>query len=84
MEDTRRQWILEELSQPDKVAVKKYVLTSKELEEKIEKIVAMKLKNNKDLEAQSVQISKNVLTQLFKALWVKRNFWKSGLSNKST
>lgn len=84
MDDTKRKWILEELSQTDKVEAKKYVLTSKELEDKIAKIVAMKLKNNREMDDQVVLITKNVLTQLFKALWVKRNFWKSGLSNKAT
>lgn len=76
--------ILEELSQADKAEAKKYVMDSKELEAKIAKIVQQKLKNNRELENQSVEISKNVLTQLFKALWVKRNFWKAGLSNKAT
>jgi uncharacterized protein (DUF169 family) len=84
MNNAKREWILEELSQSDKVEAKKYVLTSKELEDKIAKIVAMKLKNNRDMDDQVVLITKNVLTQLFKALWVKRSFWKSGLSNKST
>jgi len=76
--------ILEELSQADKSEAKKYVIDSKDLEAKIGKIVQQKLMNNRELENQSVEISKNVLTQLFKALWVKRNFWKSGLSNKAT
>ena len=29
-----------------------------------------------------VDITKNVLTQLYKALWVKRSVWKNMLSNK--
>jgi len=83
MDKNREDWILEELGQKDKVEVKKYILTSQDLEDKINKIVQIKL-NNRDMDDQVVQITKNVLTQLFKALWVKRNFWKSGLSNKST
>ena len=80
----RKERILEELNQTDKIEVKKYVLTSKDLEAKINKIVAAKLKNNKDMDDQVVLITKNVLTQLFKALWVKRSFWKSTLTNKGT
>jgi hypothetical protein len=30
-----------------------------------------------------VEITTNVLTQLYKNLWIKRNFWKTGLTNKS-
>ena len=81
---TRKERILEELSQADKSAAKKYVIDSRDLEDKIAKIVKEKLKNNREMDDQVVQITKNVLTQLFKALWVKRNFWKSGLSNKTT
>jgi transcriptional regulator NrdR family protein len=83
MDANRRKLIIEKLSAEDKSAVKKYVLTSKELEDKINKIVKDKLKNNKELEGEVIEISKNVLTQLFKAFWVKRNFWRSGLTNKS-
>jgi len=82
--DNRKERILEELTQSDKIEVKKYVLTSRDLEEKINKIVKAKLKNNKEMDDQVVQITKNVLTQLFKALWVKRSFWKSTLSNRAT
>tara|TARA_R110000868_G_scaffold145027_1_gene364851 strand:- start:1808 stop:2056 length:249 start_codon:yes stop_codon:yes gene_type:complete len=81
---TRKERILEELSQADKSAAKKYVIDSRDLEDKIAKIVKEKLKNNREMDDQVVQITKNVLTQLFKALWVKRNFWSSGLSNKPT
>jgi hypothetical protein len=83
MDSNRRKLIIEELTAADKSEAKKYILTSKELEEKVNKIVRDKLKNNKDLEGEIIEISKNVLTQLFKAFWVKRNFWRSGLTNKS-
>lgn len=60
------------------------VISSAELQKKIEKMVADKIKNDKALEDKVVEISRNVLTQLFKALWTKRSFWKSGLSNKAS
>ena len=56
----------------------------KALQKKIEKMVADKIKGDKGLEDKMVEISRNVLTQLFKALWTKRSFWKSGLSNKAS
>jgi len=84
MDNNRKERILEELAQSDKIEVKKYILTSTELEAKINKIVKAKLKGNRDMDDQVVKITKNVLTQLFKALWVKRSFWKAGLSNKAT
>jgi len=49
---------------------------------KIEKIVKDRIKNEKELEDKVVEITKNVLTQLFKALWVKKSFWRDNLNNK--
>lgn len=60
------------------------ILGTAELQKKIEKMVADKIKGDKALEDKMVEISRNVLTQLFKALWTKRSFWKSGLSNKAS
>jgi hypothetical protein len=60
------------------------VLGTAELQKKIEKMVSDKIKGDKALEDKVVEISRNVLTQLFKALWTKRSFWKSGLSNKAS
>ena len=37
----------------------------------------------KYLEDKVVDITRNVLTQLYKNLWVKRAFWRNNLSNKS-
>jgi len=51
---------------------------------KIEAIVKDKLKDNKDLEDRVVEISKNVLTQLFKTLYIKRASWRDNLSNKNS
>ena len=60
------------------------VLNSRDLKDIIGKIVAAQLKKNPEIEDQVVSISKNVITQLYKALWVKRSFWQSHLSNKSS
>jgi hypothetical protein len=57
-------------------------LKSKDFEDKINKIVKDKIKTDKALEDKVVEITKNVLTQLYKTLWVKRSVWKNNLSNK--
>lgn len=62
--------------------VKIYMDTA-EFKSKIEKIVKDKLKNNKELEDKIVDITGNVITQLYKTLWLKRTTWKNNLSNKS-
>lgn len=73
-----------EMTVKDKSDLKTYVIDSKDFETKVEKIIKGKLKGNKELEDMVVDITKNVLTQLYKTLWIKRNFWNSTLSNKST
>ena len=40
------------------------------------------LLSGKEFEDEVVKIAGNVLTQLYKALWNKRAFWKAGLKNK--
>jgi len=57
---------------------------SSEFKTKVEKIVKDRLKNEKEIEDKMVEISKNVLSQLFKTLWVKRTTWKNNLTNKSS
>ena len=75
--------INENLSKSDINKGIKVYMDSTEFKTKIEKIVKDRLKNEKELESKVVEITKNVLTQLYKTLWTKRGFWKSGLSNKS-
>ncbi len=75
--------INEELTTADiKREVKTYMDTA-EFKSKIEKIVKDRIKNDKELDDKVVEITKNVLTQLYKTLWVKRGFWKTQLSNKA-
>jgi hypothetical protein len=52
---------------------------STEFKSKVEKIVKDRLKNDKELEGKVVEITKNVLSQLYKTLWTKRGFWLSGI-----
>jgi len=83
MKDLIRQKLNEEMNKSDvKSEVKKY-MDSSEFKSKVEKIVKDRIKNEKALEDKVVDITKNVLTQLYKQLWTKRAFWKNGLSNKS-
>lgn len=59
-------------------------LGGKELKLAIEKIVKERIKTDPDLESKVVEISRNVLIQLFKTLWVKRGVWTNSLKNKSS
>lgn len=75
--------IKEELTKSDLSKEIKIYLDSNEFKKKIEKIVKDRIKNEKELEDKVVDITKNVLTQLYKTLWVKRSVWKNNLTNKS-
>jgi predicted nucleic acid-binding protein len=79
--------IEEGLSSEDRNQIKSEVtklLKSSDLKDVISTIIAKELKDNSELEKQTVQITKNVLTQLFKALWTKKSVWVSSLSNKAS
>ena len=75
--------INEELKKADVDKGIKTYMDSAEFKAKIEKIVKDRIKNEKELEDKVVEITKNVLTQLYKNLWIKRGFWRNNLSNKS-
>jgi len=75
--------INENLTKTDVSKEIKVYMDSNTFKDKVEKIVKDKLKNDKELEDKVVEITKNVLTQLYKTLWVKRGMWRSSLSNKS-
>lgn len=62
----------------------KIYIDSDTFKNKIEKIVKDRLKNDKELEGKVVEITKNVLTQLYKTLWIKRNAWRDNLTNKNS
>jgi hypothetical protein len=81
---TKNKHINETLTKSDVSKEIKIYMDSKDFKTKIEKIVKDRLKNEKELEDKVVEITKNVLTQLYKVLWVKRGVWRDNLSNKSS
>lgn len=78
-----KQRLNEDLTKSDVSKEMKIYMDSNEFKEKVEKIVKDRIKNEKGLEDKVVEITKNVLTQLFKTLWSKRGIWVNNLSNKS-
>ena len=84
MKDLIKDKLNEELTKSD---VKKEIsnfMGSSEFESKVAQIVKDKIKNEKGLEDKVVDITKNVITQLYKTLWTKRSFWSSTLKNKAS
>lgn len=81
----------EELSSSDKNDIKSMVkkeikdfLTlsrSIDFEKKVETIIKNKIKSDKDVEKYIVDVTRNVLVQLYKNLWLRRNFWSNDLKN---
>ena len=55
--------------------------TTTQFEQMVAKMVKDKIKGDKDVEDHLVKINRNVLVQLYKTLWMKRNFWADSLSN---
>lgn len=83
MKDLIRNKLNEELTRVDvKKEIKTY-MDSSDFKSKVERIVKDRIKNEKGLEDKVVEITKNVLTQLYKTLWSKRSFWSSQLKNKA-
>jgi|TARA_R110000782_G_scaffold21299_1_gene57335 hypothetical protein len=76
--------INEEVTKSDISKEVKVYMNTDEFKAKIEKIVKDKIKNNQELEDKVVEITRNVLTQLYKTLWVKRGVWTNNLTNKSS
>jgi hypothetical protein len=75
--------IKENLTKSDVSKEIKIYMDTKEFKSKIEKIVKDRIKNEKELEDKVVDITRNVLTQLYKTLWTKRATWVNNLSNKN-
>ena len=83
MKDLNKQKLDEDLTRAD---VKKEIsnfLGSAEFEAKVAKIVKDRVKNEKGIEDKIVDITKNVITQLYKTLWSKRSMWQGQLKNKA-
>jgi hypothetical protein len=52
-----------------------------QFETKVKDVVKDSLKTNKDFENKVVEITRNVLVQLYKQLWTRRSFWANDLRN---
>ncbi len=86
--------INEALTQSDKSDVKSMIKKeikdfldlnkSNDFEKKVTDIIKRKFKGDKDIEKHIVDITRNVLIQLYKNLWTRRNFWSSDLKNASS
>jgi hypothetical protein len=84
MKDIIKQKLNEEFGKKDVTKEITAFIDSATFKNKIEKIVKDKLKDDKGLEDKMVEITKNVLTQLYKTLWTRRGFWRNDLKNKSS
>ena len=85
MTDARLKYIIKEsLTQTDKnqigVMIRKEIKTAfgSDLEKKVKDIVNKEIKGTK-FQKEVVKISKDVLEQLYKELWMRRMFWKSAI-----
>jgi len=84
MKENIRKRLNENLTKSEvKNQIEKYI-DSGVFKTKIENIVKDRIRNEKALEDKVVDITKNVLTQLYKTLWTKRSFWQTKLTNKGT
>lgn len=75
--------VQENLTKSDVNKEIKIYMDSKTFNDKVSKIVKDRLKDEKELEDKVVEITKNVITQLYKTLWTKRATWMNNLSNKN-
>ena len=84
MKDIIKQRLNEEFGKKDVTKEISTLMDSKSFKDKVEKIVKDKIKSDKGLEDKVVEITTNVLTQLYKTLWTKRGFWRNDLKNKAS
>jgi len=71
----------EELTKTDVKNQFQDLIKSHDLKNKVIEIVKQHVKNDKDLEKQMLDIARNSLVQLYKTLWMKKNFWASAIKN---
>jgi len=83
MKDLIREKLNEEITKSDVKKEIRNFMGSSEFESKVAQIVKDKIKNEKGLEDKVVDITKNVITQLYKTLWTKRSMWQSHFKNKA-
>jgi hypothetical protein len=84
MNSSTRKKLTEDLTKADVSKELKIYMDTNEFKAKVEKIVKDRIKNDKALEDKVVEITRNVLTQLYKTLWNKRGIWANNLTNKSS
>jgi len=74
-----------DVEQLAKKAVKSYFESGRNIamENKIKDIVHQMVKSDRAVQDSVVDIAKNVLVQLYKALWTKKSFWMGDLKNAS-
>lgn len=75
--------ITEEIASGDVERIKKIINShlKDNIDDMVTKIVKREL-NSSATEDMIVTITANCLTQLYKALWSRRGFWKSAIANK--
>ena len=85
MNDNNLKYIIREaLTQTDEnkigVMIRKEIRSAfgNDLEKKVKDIVSKEIKGTK-FEKQVVKISKDVLEQLYRELWMRRMFWKNAI-----
>lgn len=91
IESDTKSLVSEELTATDKSDIKSIVKKEikdfldisrgSQFETKVKSIVKDSIKGDKDLENKMVEISRNVLVQLYKQLWTRRAFWANDLKN---
>jgi len=74
----------EELTKADVKDEFNTLLKTDTFKDKVNSIIKSRIKNEPELEKFVVDITKNVLTQLYKTLWTKRSFWTSTLKNQAS
>jgi len=84
MKELIRHKLNEELTKSDVKSEISNFLDSSEFRSKVTKIIKDRIKNDKDLEDKVVDITRNVMTQLYKTLWTRRSFWQSQLKNRKS
>ena len=60
--------------------VKKH-LSSTDLEKKVQELVVKNLKKDKPTKKEVASITKDVLINLYKVLWQRKNFWSNNIEN---
>lgn len=82
MKSVNKNKLLENITKSDISKEFKIYMDTNEFKTKIAKIVQDKIKDDKALEDKVVEITKNVLSQLYKTLWLKKETWLNNLTNK--